>query len=115
MALNSEDKDIFIMGTEPGTIFQGICMRFDINPQNRPRALSGSLMSEFPAAPPDDHGMNFDADDGSVTEFRDPVSVVFGGHGGRVVDVRCSPFHRDIFASAGSDHEGTYELESRIT
>ena len=23
MALNSEDKDIFIMGTEPGTIFQG--------------------------------------------------------------------------------------------
>ena len=68
--------------------------------------ISGSLMSEFPAAPPDDYGMNLDADDGSVAEFRDPVSVVFGGHGGRVVDIRCSPFHRDIFASAGSDHEG---------
>lgn len=24
MTLNSEDKDIFIMGTEPGTIFQGM-------------------------------------------------------------------------------------------
>ena len=68
--------------------------------------ISGSLMSEFPAAPPDDYGMTLDAEDGTVAEFRDPVSVVFGGHGGRVIDVRCSPFHRDIFASAGSDHEG---------
>ena len=72
-------------------------------------------MSEFPAAPPDDYGMTLDAEDGTVAEFRDPVSVVFGGHGGRVIDIRCSPFHRDIFASAGSDHEGIPDFEFKLS
>ena len=72
-------------------------------------------MSEFPAAPPDDYGMTLDAEDGTFAEFRDPVSVVFGGHGGRVIDIRCSPFHRDIFASAGSDHEGIPDFEFKFS
>ena len=78
ISLNSEDSDIIMIGTEAGVIFQG------------------SLSSEAPAAP---------SEMSDEIPWRDPVSVVFSGHRGRVVSLKTSPFHRDIFASLGTDHE----------
>ncbi len=61
-------------------------------------------MSELSVPPSADFEASGDGSDDAV-EWRDPVSVTFAGHGGRVVDIACSPFHRDVFASAGSDAE----------
>ena len=78
--LNKEDADIVMIGTEAGAVFQG------------------SLASETPAAAAAE-------DELGEVEWRDPISVVFSSHRGRVVDVRASPFHRDLFFSLGSDQE----------
>jgi len=82
LALNSEDPNIAIAGTEAGSLFQ--CDLSSAVP------LSGT------------------AADGALdgAEWRDPVTVTFTAlHRGRVLDVACSPYHRDIFLSLGSDME----------
>jgi WD40 repeat protein len=81
MAINTEDRDIVLLGTESGVIFQG------------------SLSSELPATI-----VSNDAS-GADIPYLDPVSLVFAAHRGRVVSVACSPFLRDAFLSAGSDKE----------
>ena len=78
--INSEDFDIVLIGTESGAIFQG------------------NLSSTYPASVE----QAFSTEDEGV-EHCDPVSLRFDHHRGRVLDVKCSPFHRDIFASIGSD------------
>jgi WD40 repeat protein len=62
-------------------------------------------MSELPVPPSEDYEATMEDSGGGEVEWRDPVSVTFSGHGGRVVAIHCSPFHRDVFASAGSDQE----------
>ena len=45
-------------------------------------------------------------EDGDTSELVDPVTAAFQGHfGGQVVDVKFSPFHRNVFLSLGSDRE----------
>ena len=41
----------------------------------------------------------------SVSPPKNPITVMFGAHKGRVVDIKCSPYKRDIFMSVGSDQE----------
>ena len=38
-------------------------------------------------------------------EWHDPVKISFFGHQGRVNDIQCSPFERNVFLSSGSDQE----------
>lgn len=78
--LNTEDENIILLGTEAGAVFQG------------------SLAAILPVQGPDK-----DSDEGP--EFLDPVSVSFQPHRGRILEVRCSPFARDLFFSLGSDRE----------
>ncbi|TRY73188.1 hypothetical protein TCAL_01952 [Tigriopus californicus] len=78
--LNKEDENIILLGTEAGAVFQG------------------SLAAILPVQGPDK-----ESDEGP--EYLDPVSVSFQPHRGRILEVRCSPFARDLFFSLGSDRE----------
>lgn len=56
-------------------------------------------MTDLPATTSDD--LILDSDNPP----KNPITVMFGGHKGRVVDIKCSPYKRDIFMSVGSDQE----------
>ena len=85
LSVNHEDVNVFIIGTEPGAIFQG----------------SLASVSLITSAPVESFSETEDAG-----EWYDPVVATFASHnGGRIIDIRFSPFHRDIFLSAGSDQE----------
>ena len=75
VSVNWEDPTVITLGTEAGALFQG------------------SLTTEQ---------MAYEAGN----DLYDPVVAAFQGHyGGQVVDVKFSPYHRDIFLSLGSDKE----------
>ena len=86
LSVNYEDGNVFIMGTEPGAIFQGSLASVSlITPTSRNESFT-----EYENA----------------GEWYDPVVATFASHvGGRIIDIRFSPFHRDVFLSAGSDQE----------
>ena len=87
LSVNYEDVNVFILGTEPGAIFQG-------------SLASVSLLTT--TSNNDSNHETYEAEG----EWYDPVVATFGSHiGGRIIDIRFSPFHRDIFLSAGSDQE----------
>ena len=62
-------------------------------------------MSELPATLGEDEIIFDGGDQDSGHHPKDPVTVTFAGHRGRVTDLKCSPFKRDIFMSVGSDQE----------
>ena len=50
-------------------------------------------------------------ENGDSSELVEPVTAAFQGHfGGQVVDVKFSPFHRNVFLSLGSDREVRFLL-----
>ena len=79
LSTNWEDPTVVALGTEAGAIFQGSLTTTD-------------LVHEASAG----------------QDLYDPVVAAFQGHyGGQVVDIKFSPFHRDIFLSLGSDKEAS--------
>ena len=75
VSVNSEDPTVVALGTEAGALFQG-------------SLTTSQLLLE------------------AGNDLYDLVVAAFQGHyGGQVVDVKFSPFHRDIFLSLGSDKE----------
>ena len=86
LSVNNEDANVFILGTEPGAIFQG------------------SLASMSLITPTSRNDQFLELENGG--DWYDPVTSTFASHiGGRIIDIRFSPFHRDVFLSVGSDQE----------
>ena len=77
LSVNSNDNSVVVIGTESGSIFEGSL--------NSPSVIHG----------PDEN----------PGEWYDPVKIPFAPHFGRVNQVKCSPFDRNIFLSCGSDQE----------
>ncbi|XP_034047582.1 WD repeat-containing protein 34 [Thalassophryne amazonica] len=76
LTLSPWDSDTFLVGCEGGLL------------------LRCSFSSQTPAAvPPEDHSMT----------LRAPAVFSFKSHSGPVHSVHCSPFHRNLFVSAGTD------------
>ncbi|XP_004640635.1 WD repeat-containing protein 34 [Octodon degus] len=83
VALSSFDPNLFILGTEGGF------------------PLKCSLAAEEPAL----------ARTPSSVCLRAPARFVFSPHGGPIYSVSCSPFHRNLFLSAGTDgHVHLYSM-----
>ncbi len=65
VSINGEDRDIVVIGTEAGAVFQG------------------NLASELPLAAPEDGGgvvVSAGGVSGQELEWRDPVTVTFSAH-----------------------------------
>ncbi|GFU40317.1 WD repeat-containing protein 34 [Trichonephila clavipes] len=77
MTINSEDRNIFVIGIEGGGIFQ--CL-FD--------SLVPATYASF-----------------SPISLKSPISMGFERHNGQVTTVQFSPFSRNVFLSAGTDGE----------
>ena len=77
LSVNSNDNSVVVIGTESGSIFEGSL--------NSPSVIHG----------PDEN----------PGEWYDPIKIPFAPHFGRVNQVKCSPFDRNIFLSCGSDQE----------
>lgn len=73
---NSEDKDMFLVGSEAGAIF-----KCSMHAQGNP--AGSHIVSSVP--------------------LRSPVTFTYNPHHGPVYSVECSPFHRNAFVSAGMD------------
>lgn len=76
LSFNSEDKDMFIVGSEAGAIF-----KCSMNYQGPP--AGSHIISSVP--------------------LRSPVTFTYSPHHGPVYAIECSPFHRNAFISAGMD------------
>ena len=79
LSINSNDNSVVVIGTESGSIFEGSL--------NSPAVIHG----------PDDNP--------GSSEWYDPIKIPFAPHFGRVNQVKCSPFDRNIFLSCGSDQQ----------
>ena len=88
LSTNWEDPTVVALGTEAGAIFQGSLTTTDL--------------------------VHDEASAGQ--DLYDPVVAAFQGHyGGQVVDIKFSPFHRDIFLSLGSDKEASLKVFTSST
>ncbi|XP_076020096.1 cytoplasmic dynein 2 intermediate chain 2 [Genypterus blacodes] len=76
LALSPWDSDTFLVGSEGGLL------------------LRCSFSSKTPAAVPSE---------GQSVTVRAPAVFSFQPHGGPVHSIHCSPFHRNLFLSAGTD------------
>lgn len=76
LSYHSEDKDMFLVGSEAGVIF-----KCSMNSQGPP--AGSHVVSSIP--------------------LRSPVTFTYSPHHGPVYSVECSPFHRNAFISAGMD------------
>uniref|UniRef100_A0A8C5KUA4 Cytoplasmic dynein 2 intermediate chain 2 n=1 Tax=Jaculus jaculus TaxID=51337 RepID=A0A8C5KUA4_JACJA len=75
VAFSSFDSSLFVLGTEGGF------------PLKCSLAAEAAAMTRMPSSVP----------------LRAPVQFTFSPHGGPVYSVSCSPFHRNLFLSAGTD------------
>ncbi|KAL1764844.1 WD repeat-containing protein 34, partial [Sigmodon hispidus] len=83
VAFSSFDSSLFVLGTEGGF------------PLKCSLAAEAAALTRMPSSVP----------------LRAPVQFTFSPHGGPVYSVSCSPFHRNLFLSAGTDgHVHLYSM-----
>ncbi|XP_031225493.1 WD repeat-containing protein 34 [Mastomys coucha] len=83
VAFSSFDSSLFVLGTEGGF------------PLKCSLASEAAALTRMPSSVP----------------LRAPVQFTFSPHGGPVYSVSCSPFHRNLFLSAGTDgHVHLYSM-----
>lgn len=83
VAFSSFDSSLFILGTEGGF------------PLKCSLAAEAAALTRMPSSVP----------------LKAPVQFTFSPHGGPVYSVSCSPFHRNLFLSAGTDgHVHLYSM-----
>ncbi|KAK3596559.1 hypothetical protein CHS0354_010436 [Potamilus streckersoni] len=76
ISYNSEDRDMFLVGSEAGAIF-----KCSMHAQGNP--AGSHIVSSIP--------------------LRSPVTFTYSPHHGPVYSVECSPFHRNAFISSAMD------------
>lgn len=84
LSFTSEDKSLFVVGSENGGVF---------------KCSMQAAVSTADSTP-------------SESGLQSPIQFVFKPHHGPVYDVSCSPFHRNLFLSCGTD--GTVRLYSQL-
>ena len=97
LSFSVENPDQFVVGTETG-----LMLRCSLRTEETTSAGDGVL------PPPRLTGAGGEFDLGETS----PVSFGFSSHSGPVYSVSCSPHHRNIFASAGTD--GTLRISSML-
>ncbi|XP_031555481.1 WD repeat-containing protein 34-like [Actinia tenebrosa] len=75
VSFSHEDKTLFVMGSEAGGIF-----KCSINSRGPPLSTTSSSVA-----------------------LKSPVTFAFAPHFGPVFSVECSPFHRNLFVTCGTD------------